>query len=147
VNTAPNPEIPDFLIELEDAFNKAMVSNDVEQISRVITDDWILVTPEAGPVSRARILGVIESGLLTHSSMTKVATHSCVVGDVAWVTGRGGNTGTFNGAQIEADEYITDIYRRVNGEWRCMLTHLTPARDGQRMAANSTLQPTPTRAT
>ena len=120
-------EIPTFLVELEDAFNRAMVSNDVEQIARCITDDWILVTPEAGPVSRARILGVIGSGLLSHATMTKVATHACVVGDMAWVTGRGQNTGGFDGQPIAADEYITDIYRRVDGQWRCMLTHLTPA--------------------
>jgi len=59
-----------------------------------------------------------------------VATHAAVVGDMAWVTGRGQNTGTFDGAPIQADEYITDIYRRENGQWRCMLTHLTPARGG-----------------
>jgi len=131
MKTTTQAEIPDFLLELEDAFNKAMISNDVEQISRCITDDWILVTPEAGPIPRSRILSVIASGLLTHATMTKVATHACVIGDVAWVSGRGQNTGTFNGEQISADEYITDIYRRVDGEWRCMLTHLTPARDRQ----------------
>lgn len=131
MKTITHPEIPDFLMDLENAFNKAMISNDVEQISRCITDDWILVTPEAGPVPRARILSAIGSGLLTHATMTKVATHSWVSGDVAWITGRGQNSGTFNGVPMEADEYITDIYRRVDGEWRCMLTHLTPARDGQ----------------
>lgn len=130
MSTVTQAEIPAFLLELEDAFNRAMVSNDVEQIARCITDDWILVTPEAGPVPRSRILGVINSGLLTHATMTKVASHACVVGDVAWITGRGQNTGHFNGAPMAADEYITDVYRRVDGEWRCMLTHLTPA-DGK----------------
>jgi hypothetical protein len=28
---------------------------------------------------------------------------------------------------IQADEYITDIYRKVGDTWLCMLTHLTPA--------------------
>lgn len=120
--------VPAFLVELEEAFNRAMVSNDVEQISRCITDDWILVTPEAGPVPRERILGVIASGVLTHATMTKNATHACVAGDMAWVTGRGQNTGTFHGEPMQADEYVTDIYRRVDGQWRCMLTHLTPVR-------------------
>ena len=129
METMRQAEIPAFLVELEDAFNRAMVSNDVEQIARCITDDWILVTPEAGPVPRARILGVIGSGLLSHATMTKVATHACVVGDMAWVTGRGQNTGRYDGQPIAADEYITDIYRRVDGQWRCMLTHLTPARN------------------
>lgn len=135
MRTITQEEIPAFLLELEDAFNKAMTSNDVEQISRCITDDWVLVTPEAGPVPRARILNVIGSGLLSHATMTKTASHACVAGDVAWVTGRGQNTGTFDGTPIEADEYITDIYRRVDGEWRCMLTHLTPAHAAQQGGA------------
>ena len=121
-------DVPQFLVELEEAFNDAMVSNDVESIARCITDDWILVTPEAGPVPRSRILEVIGTGRLTHTTMTKIALHACVMGDVAWITGRGQNTGTFNGSPMEADEYITDIYRRENGEWRCMLTHLTPVK-------------------
>lgn len=130
MGTTTQAGIPEFLIELEDAFNQAMISNDAERISRCVTDDWILVTPEAGPVPRSRILDVIGSGRLSHATMTKVATHACVIGDIAWVTGRGQNTGTFNGQPMAADEYITDIYRKVDGAWRCMLTHLTPARGG-----------------
>lgn len=120
--------IPAFLVELESAFNSAMISNDIRRIAACTTDDWILVTPEVGPVPRARILDVIASGRLSHSTMTKVPTHAHVSGDIAWITGRGQNSGTFDGAPIEADEYITDIYRRVNGTWLCMLTHLTPAK-------------------
>jgi len=118
--------IPHFLKDLEDRFNEAMVSNDIARIGACITDDWLLVTPEAGPVPRSRILEVVESGRLTHVSMTKVATHAAVAGDMAWITGRGQNAGTFDGASIKADEYITDIYRRVDDTWLCMLTHLTP---------------------
>jgi ketosteroid isomerase-like protein len=95
-------QIPQFLADLEERFNAAMVSNDVERIAECVTDDWLLVTPEAGPISRTRILDVVGSGRLTHSPMTKVATHAAVVGDMAWVTGRGQNTGTFNGAPIQA---------------------------------------------
>lgn len=120
-------EIPLFLVALEDRFNRAMVSNDSDAIATCITDDWILVTPEARPVPRLRILEVIRSGKLAHYTMSKTATHAAVVGDMAWVTGRGKNTGAFNGSPIEADEYVTDIYRRVGEEWLCMLTHLTPA--------------------
>ena len=122
-------QIPQFLADAEERFGDAMISNDVDRISECITADWLLVTPEAGPVPRSRILDVVRSGRLTHSSMTKVATHAAVVGDMAWVTGRGQNTGTFNGEPIQADEYITDIYRREGDTWLCMLTHLTPAQD------------------
>ena len=119
-------EIPRFLLDLEERFNAAMISNDVARIAACITEDWLLVTPEAGAIPRARILEVVGSGRLSHASMSKVATHAAVVGDIAWVTGRGRNTGTFDGAPIQADEYVTDIYRRAGDDWLCMLTHLTP---------------------
>ena len=112
---------------IEDRFNDAMVSNDVERIAQCITDDWVLVTPERGPVGREAILQVIASGLLTHDSMSKRVLRARVYGDVAVVTGRGCNTGTFRGEPISADEWITDVYHRVQGRWRCVLTHLTAA--------------------
>jgi ketosteroid isomerase-like protein len=124
-------QIPQFLADLEERFNAAMISNDIQRIAECITDDWVLVTPEVGPVSRARILDAVRSGRLTHSSMSKVATHAAVIGDMAWVTGRGQNTGTFSGAPIQSDEYITDIYRRVGDTWLCMLTHLTPVHSSE----------------
>jgi len=113
--------------EIENAFNDAMVSNDVNRIADCISDDWVLVTPEVGPVSREGMLEAIASGRLTHDMMVKTIARAKIYGDMAVVTGRGQNTGTFRGAPIAADEWITDVYRRVEGRWLCVLTHLTPA--------------------
>ncbi|MDB5524221.1 MAG: hypothetical protein JWM58_1984 [Rhizobium sp.] len=115
------------LTRCEDAFNAAMTSNDVGLIANCISDDWVLVTPEVGPVSREGMLSAIESGVLSHDTMTKKIARVKVYGDVAVVTGRGQNTGTFRGEAIKADEWITDIYRKMDGEWKCVLTHLSPA--------------------
>lgn len=113
--------------QLEEAFNAAMVSNDPEKIASCISDDWVLVTPEVGPVGRERILGVIASGELSHDTMAKKIVRTSVYGDVAIVTSRGQNTGQFRGKPISADEWITDVYHNVEGKWLCVLTHLTPA--------------------
>ena len=115
------------LAQAEETFNRAMVSNDVSRISACIADDWVLVTPEAGVVPRSRILHVIETGLLSHDTMTKDAGRVKVYGDVAVVTSRGQNTGHFRGQPISADEWVTEVYRKVDGRWLCVLTHLTPA--------------------
>lgn len=113
----------------EAAFNAAMVSNDPEAIRRCITEDWVLVTPEVGPVPAARILALIADGTLGHDTMDKTTHVIKLMGEVASVTARGQNTGWFRGQPISADEWVTDIYRRVEGRWRCVLTHLTPAHD------------------
>jgi uncharacterized protein (TIGR02246 family) len=117
----------DELATVEDTFNRAMVSNDVARIATCMSDDWVLVTPEVGPVSRTGMLQAIEKGVLSHDSMTKDVKRVKVYGDIAVVTARGQNTGAFKGQPIAADEWITDVYRKVDGRWLCVLTHLTPA--------------------
>jgi ketosteroid isomerase-like protein len=108
-----------------------MISNDRDAIRRCVTDDWVLVTPERGPVSGEAVLGLIAAGALIHDTMTKTTHHMHVMGEVATVTGRGQNSGWFGGGPISADEWITDVYRRADGDWRCVLTHLTPVLGGK----------------
>ncbi|PYB73276.1 nuclear transport factor 2 family protein [Rhizobium wuzhouense] len=115
------------LVDAEAAFNRAMVTNDPAKIRRCISADWVLVTTERGPVSGTAVLDAIASGTLIHDSMTKQSIVVRALGDTGFVTGRGQNTGWFRGVPISADEWITDIYRRVDGRWLCELTHLTPA--------------------
>jgi uncharacterized protein (TIGR02246 family) len=117
----------DELAGVEEDFNRAMVSNEVARIAACISDDWVLVTPEAGPISRTGILQAIENGVLSHDSMTKDVKRVRVYGDIAIVIARGQNTGAFKGQAIAADEWITDVYQKVDDRWRCVLTHLTPA--------------------
>jgi ketosteroid isomerase-like protein len=111
----------------EQQFSAAMVSNDPAWIAACVTSDWVLVTPERGPIPGAFLLKLIDDGTLTHDMMVKKTHHICQSGDFATVTGRGRNTGTYQGAPIAADEWITDVYCKQDGQWRCMLTHLTPA--------------------
>lgn len=115
------------LLSAEDAFSAAMISNDVSRIRECITPDWVLVTPERGPIQGAAILGAIGNGVLSHATMVKQAHLVRVFGDTGFVTGRGQNSGYFRGEPIHADEWITDVYRRVDGRWLCELTHLAPA--------------------
>jgi ketosteroid isomerase-like protein len=114
------------LAGVEEDFNRAMVSNDVLRIGACVADDWVLITPESGVVPGSRILHAIESGALSHDTMTKHGGRVRVYGDVAVVTARGRNTGHFRGQPISAEEWVTDVYRKVNGRWLCVLTQLTP---------------------
>ncbi|MCY1383698.1 hypothetical protein D9M69_718500 [compost metagenome] len=73
------------------------------------------------------MLDAIRQGRLSHDTMTKSLARVAVYGDMAIVTGRGRNTGQFQGQAISADEWITDVYKRFDSGWKCVLTHLTPA--------------------
>lgn len=114
--------------QIEDKFNKAVISNDVYEIKKCITSDWVLVDSQGGIIPQEVFFSVLEQGLLTHSTMTKEILRVKVYGDIALVTGRGQNTGSWQGKPMEADEWITDVYKNEHGNWLCVLTHLTPVK-------------------
>lgn len=115
--------------EIEDNFNKAVVSNDIEKIKKCISDDWVLVDAQGGILPREKFLYVVENGLLSHSTMTKELLRVKVYDNIALITGRGKNTGTWQGQLIQADEWVTDIYKKENERWICVMTHLTPVKE------------------
>lgn len=114
--------------EIEDNFNFAIISNNMEEIRKCITGDWVLVDSQGGIIPQERFFSALEKGLLSHTTMTKEVLRVKVYGDIALVTGRGQNTGTWQGQPMDVDEWITDVYKRENDKWRCVLTHLTPVK-------------------
>ncbi len=114
--------------EIEDNFNAAVVSNLVEEIKKCITEDWVLVDSQGGIIPQEKFFSVVENGLLSHTTMSKKILRARVYGDIALITGRGQNTGTWQGQPIKADEWVTDVYKRENEKWLCVLTHLTPVK-------------------
>ncbi|HEX6430209.1 MAG TPA: nuclear transport factor 2 family protein [Niastella sp.] len=114
--------------EIEDDFNKAVISNKVDEIKKCVTEDWVLVDSQGGIIPQEGFFRVLEQGLLSHNTMTKQILRVKVYGDIALVTGRGQNTGSWQGQPLEADEWITDVYKKENDRWLCVLTHLTPVK-------------------
>lgn len=114
---------------VEDNFNKAVVSNKVEEIRKCISPDWVLVDAQGGIIPQEKFFYVLENGMLSHTTMTKEVLRVQIYGDIALVTERGQNTGTWQGQPLEADEWITDIYKKEDKNWLCVLTHLTPVKN------------------
>lgn len=114
--------------QIENNFNLAIISNSVDEIKKCITSDWVLVDSQGGIILQEEFFKVLEQGSLTHSTMAKEILRVKVYGDIALVTGRGQNTGTWQGQPMEADEWITDVYKKENDKWFCVLTHLTPVK-------------------
>ncbi|WP_144281985.1 nuclear transport factor 2 family protein [Chryseobacterium echinoideorum] len=113
---------------IEDNFNRAVVTNDIAEIKKCITSDWVLVDSQGGIIPQERFFEVLKQGLLSHSAMSKEVLRVKMYRGVALVTGRGQNTGTWQGEPMEADEWITDVYKKDGDEWLCVLTHLTPVK-------------------
>lgn len=122
-------QLEDYFQEIEDNFNKAVITDDINEIKKCITNDWVLVDSQGGIIPQEKFFSVLEQGLLSHSTMTKQVLRVKIYGDIALVTGRGQNTGTWQGQPMEADEWVTDVYKKESEKWLCVLTHLTPVRE------------------
>ena len=121
-------ELRIYFQEIENNFNNAVISNDPGQIRKCITPDWVLVDAQGGIISQEGFFKVLEQKLLSHSAMDKEILRVKVYGNIALVTGRGQNTGSWQGNPFEADEWITDVYKKEEDQWLCVLTHLTPVK-------------------
>ena len=118
-------EAEEELLTLEKAFAEAIVRNDLEDIGRLVTDDWIIIDPNGEIVDRTRFFDVIKSGALTHDMMESEDFRVRVYGDSAVVTGLTRTKGKFMGQEFSTQERATDVFVKRDGRWQCVLTHLT----------------------
>ena len=120
-----NDESIEQLLQLEKDFQDAIVANNAEAIERFVTEDWIIVNADGRIVEKDRFLAVVKSGALTHDTMKLDEPRVRIYGETAVVTGCAASAGKFMGAEFKTLERATDVFVRINGQWRCALTQLT----------------------
>lgn len=113
------------LLKLENEFARAVASNDVDALDKLLADDWIIVEPDGGMIDKARFLVVIRSGALSHKSMESTDLSLRVYGNTALVTGLTTSKGKFMGQDFTSCERATDIFVKQADRWQCVFTQLT----------------------
>lgn len=103
----------------------AMIRNDPEEIGRYMTDDWVIVGSDGHIVDRATFLGLIRSGALSHDVMESEDLLVRVYGTTAVVVARGVSGGKYQGQPFCEVERTSCVFVRLDGRWRCVLTHLS----------------------
>lgn len=105
------------------AWDAALLADDAAAFAGFVTDDWVYVDP-TGTATRDEIVGWIASGMLSHHTMRTIGRPRIAVhGDTAVVTARKASSGTWSGEAYTADEWISEVFVRQGGRWRCMLSH------------------------
>jgi len=115
----------DEILKIEEEFAQAIVRNDAEAVGRFLADDWIIVGPDGDIVDKARFLGVIKSGALTHETMDSEDFRVRIYGNTAIVTALTATKGKFMGQEFTSRERATDVFIKDQGRWRCVVSHLT----------------------
>ena len=102
-----------------------MVSNDPQAIGRFMADDWIIVGSDGGTTDKPTFLEQVRSGRLIHDTMTTTDIQVRQYGNVAVLLATGVSAGIFQGRRFREHERQSNVFVRTNGNWRCVLTHLS----------------------
>ena len=111
---------------IDDNFHDALVSNNVHEIAKHLAEDWTLLEGQFGIVSKEQFLHVIELGDLSHTAMRKKVLQVKHHDKIAIVTSRGMNVGSFKGEPFNSEQWITNIYKKEDESWRCLMTQEAP---------------------
>jgi ketosteroid isomerase-like protein len=113
------------LLKLANDFARAVTNNDSDAVDGFLSDDWIIVDPDGSIIDKARFLGVIKSGALSHEMMESADLRVRLYGNTAVVTGLTTTKGKFMGQDFTSCERATDIFVKQNDRWQCVFTQLT----------------------
>ncbi|MEU6247871.1 nuclear transport factor 2 family protein [Glycomyces sp. NPDC047010] len=109
------------------AFELALLANDATRIAGFLTDEWVYVGPD-GMVTKSELVEWIASGRLAHHTMEAAGPERTVAtSDALLVTCQRVSTGAWEGDPYTADEWISDLWVREGGTWKCAFTQKTPA--------------------
>src|SRR5438128_12560232 len=117
--------VQEAILELERGFGEAMIRNDADAIGRLLSDDWIIIDPDGGVIDRSRFLAVIKSGALRHKAMDSEDIRVRTYPNTATVTAVTHTRTKYLGKEFTTHERATDVLVKKNGDWQCVLTHLT----------------------
>jgi ketosteroid isomerase-like protein len=105
---------------------RALRENDANAISRVLSDDWAVISARGGLGEGKSIFpDGIRSGALTRTAFEISEPRVRLYGDVALVTSKVRTAGTFGGKPFDVRERETDVLHWEGGGWKVVLSHET----------------------
>jgi ketosteroid isomerase-like protein len=112
------------VLAAEEEFARALQDNDADGIARSLSDDWVVISARGGIGEGKSIFpNGIKQGSLTHKAYEVSDPRVRLYGNVALVTAKVHNAGTFDGKPFDVMERETDVWLWKDGVWKCVLTH------------------------
>jgi hypothetical protein len=107
---------------------RALVTGDLERARQLHTEDFQLINPLGGALSKEEYLGGISSGQIHYLHWEPEAIAVRVYGDVAVLRYRSQLEIVVQGRHIPRQRYWhTDLYERHGPQWRVVWSHATAA--------------------
>ena len=113
------------IVKAVKALERAMIKNDADEIESFLADDWIIVGPDGAAIDKAHFVSLIRSGKLSHEAMDSEEFRVRVYGTTAIVTALTSSKARYMNQEFSTRERATDVFIKLDGKWRCVITHLT----------------------
>ena len=113
------------IVKVVKAFERAMITNDANEIGSFLADDWIVVGPDGATIDKAHFVSLIQSGKLSHEAMDSEDLRVRVYGTTAIVTALTSSKARYMNREFSTLERATDVFIKRNGKWQCVITHIT----------------------
>ena len=107
------------------AWDQAMIENDADAIGQFMHDDWVIIGSDGGVSDKPTFLAQIRQGRLSHDTMTSEDLRIRGYGEVAVLIATGVSGGRFEGHLFREHERQSSVFVKEQGEWRCVMTHLS----------------------
>lgn len=114
------------LLQVVIHWDDAIARNDLAEMEKYMSDDWVIVGSGSGITTRAAFLDSIINGDLVHTKMSTEETRIKIYDNSAVVTARGVSEGVYKGQTFSFDEWSTSVFILKDGCWICVLTMVTP---------------------
>ena len=125
---APNSGDIDLLRSTERERLRALVTGNVERAGQLHSDDFQLINPLGGALSKEQYLGGISSGQIQYLFWEPEVIVVRTYGDAAVIRYRSQLEIVVQGRHIPRQWYWhTDLYERQGAEWRVVWSHATAA--------------------
>jgi len=106
----------------------ALVTRDVERATRLHADDFQLINPLGGSLSKEQYLGGIRSGQIHYLYWEPESIAVRLYADAAVIRYRSALEIVVQGRHIPRQRYWhTDLYERRGGQWQVVWSHATAA--------------------
>ena len=109
---------PDEVIRTHTEFNRALMAQDLDALSRLYADDYMLVRPDGSVLSKQEVLRDLESGGLTFRSIEMTDVNVRVHGSTALLTAEARTMTVRRSTETAAHVRLVAVYDADGNELR-----------------------------
>jgi uncharacterized protein (TIGR02246 family) len=113
------------VLKTDNARIQARASGDLQTLSRIYADDYVLITAEGDVRFKQDQIGELKSGKLHFAPLVPVERRVRLFGNVALVVSRDPAGIVRNGQQIGGDLRMVRVYVRREGRWQLVSAQAT----------------------